>query len=1012
MACRADLEAHQKLEVMVTVPPGMVRSFRAEQMAGTIHILRAEPPLEFTNPAGLHSAIRILLGGAAPGNPALTLENPSAQPAQVAITVGAGQPADAGTAREQDAETELATAEALRARKGSSRTEALAAYDQAIADWKALDDPADEARALSWKAIFLYLHENDATAALPVIAQATALAGSENVAEAANTWKGAGFLNAALTHYDAARDAYGKALAGFTKTGDLFNQALLLDNLSRLERMEGHETAALQDATQAANLAERTGDLRRQLGIEEEIGAIHTVAGDLEPAYDAYERALVLLQKAPDPVMEGYVWSDMGVLYTMLGDDARAHDALDHAAGVWARNPNPFGAMNTLDDTGDLLLAEGKPEAAREFYTRGLGLAEKSTAERYSVYFLRGIGDSYLFQNDGANAERNLRLALDLGLKVKEGDGTAHIYCSLGDLELQRQDFAAARHQYEQCAAGAAAMQDPVLKIRAAGGLARAAYEEGDLDDAEAQSESALGGIELLRGSLGGMGLKTTYFASMHAYYDLDIQILARLDRAHPGAGYRWKAFLAAERGRARTLLDEVEASDAGRLTGAASPLRAEYDDVLRRLRAAESQSGQHSEGGGAQATLARLNLEEHALHEEIAAADRAGTETDQTPPLTLAGIQAALPDRHSALIEYWTGQNASYAWAISRAGIRMMRLPPAAQLDREIGGLRQAVLAEINLSAEMPVTQREAALEAARRNTQRGALTLAQTLFPAGLLPMGASTLLVVGDGPTLAVPFAALPIRPGGVTVLSEPSAAIFSFLEAHPIAPRPLRIAVFVNGGSSQESPLANHVEKAALTRGSADELPTLSFAAAEAAMIRGIFHSTRIFTGSSAAPQAIGALDWDAYSVGHFAMHAVLNAHYAELNGLVTDASSEGSAGGHMLWYGDVCRLHARLDLVVLSACDTALGERIPGEGLLGLTQAFFAAGSQRVLGTLWPVDDEATAAWMRDFYTALKTTRSPAKALVAAQRAMAATSEWKSPFYWAGFTLAGDWRPLP
>jgi CHAT domain-containing protein len=115
---------------------------------------------------------------------------------------------------------------------------------------------------------------------------------------------------------------------------------------------------------------------------------------------------------------------------------------------------------------------------------------------------------------------------------------------------------------------------------------------------------------------------------------------------------------------------------------------------------------------------------------------------------------------------------------------------------------------------------------------------------------------------------------------------------------------------------------------------------------------------------------------------------------------------------MLWYSDICRVHMPLDLVVLSACNTALGEAVPGEGFVGLTQAFFSAGSQRVLGTLWPVDDQATSEWMRRFYLALRSTRSPARAMGMAQREMAADPQWKAPYYWAGFVLAGDWRPLP
>jgi len=166
-----------------------------------------------------------------------------------------------------------------------------------------------------------------------------------------------------------------------------------------------------------------------------------------------------------------------------------------------------------------------------------------------------------------------------------------------------------------------------------------------------------------------------------------------------------------------------------------------------------------------------------------------------------------------------------------------------------------------------------------------------------------------------------------------------------------------------------------------------------------------------SGTSLSPEALRNLDWSEFSIGHFAMHAVLNERYAELTGLALGKQHEpGSA--NLLWYGDVSHFHAKLDLVVLSACNTALGERIPGEGLRGLTQAFFAAGSQRVVGTLWEVDDQATSEWMPYFYRALKETHSPAKALHDAQEKMAAGSQWSSPYYWAGFVLAGDWRPLP
>jgi CHAT domain-containing protein len=276
-----------------------------------------------------------------------------------------------------------------------------------------------------------------------------------------------------------------------------------------------------------------------------------------------------------------------------------------------------------------------------------------------------------------------------------------------------------------------------------------------------------------------------------------------------------------------------------------------------------------------------------------------------------------------------------------------------------------------------------------------------------------------VVSDGPLLAVPFSALEAELGRsgvvserepITVLDEPSAAVFSWLSARPLKARTVKVAIF--GDARSESPA--HSER--IEPGSAEsmqkslgDVAELPFAAREAAMIRSVLgpSSTEVFTGSAASPTALRSFDWSAFSIGHFATHAVLDQQYAELNGLVLGREDEP-----ILWYGDVCRMRTHLELVVLSACNTALGENTPGEGLQGLTQAFFVAGSQRVLGTLWEVDDEATSEWMRYFYRALRTTRSPARAVAIAQRDMASSPRWQDPYYWAGFTLAGDWRPLP
>ncbi|HET8675762.1 MAG TPA: CHAT domain-containing protein, partial [Blastocatellia bacterium] len=139
---------------------------------------------------------------------------------------------------------------------------------------------------------------------------------------------------------------------------------------------------------------------------------------------------------------------------------------------------------------------------------------------------------------------------------------------------------------------------------------------------------------------------------------------------------------------------------------------------------------------------------------------------------------------------------------------------------------------------------------------------------------------------------------------------------------------------------------------------------------------------------------------------------------ENSGLVlSTVNREGKEQNGFVGLQDIYGLRAPVDLVVLSACQTALGKDVRGEGLLGLTRGFMYAGASSVVASLWKVDDEATAELMRQFYTnMLREGMTPADALRAAQNSIRQRPEWHAPYYWAGFTLQGEYsqviRPTP
>ena len=145
--------------------------------------------------------------------------------------------------------------------------------------------------------------------------------------------------------------------------------------------------------------------------------------------------------------------------------------------------------------------------------------------------------------------------------------------------------------------------------------------------------------------------------------------------------------------------------------------------------------------------------------------------------------------------------------------------------------------------------------------------------------------------------------------------------------------------------------------------------------------------------------------------HFATHGLINSQHPELSGIVLSlVDQKGQPQNGFLRLNEIYNLRLNAELVVLSACQTALGKEIKGEGLIGLTRGFMYAGAPRVVASLWRIDDRATAELMTRFYRGmLKDGLPPAAALRAAQISMWKDNRWSAPHYWAAFTIQGEWK---
>jgi CHAT domain-containing protein len=164
------------------------------------------------------------------------------------------------------------------------------------------------------------------------------------------------------------------------------------------------------------------------------------------------------------------------------------------------------------------------------------------------------------------------------------------------------------------------------------------------------------------------------------------------------------------------------------------------------------------------------------------------------------------------------------------------------------------------------------------------------------------------------------------------------------------------------------------------------------------------------GFEASRATINRTDLSRYRIVHFATHGIVDYQHPELSGLVLSLVDEkGNPQDGFLRMHDIYNLKLPVDLVVLSACNTGLGREVKGEGFIGLTRSFMYAGAGGVVASLWKVDDDATAEFMKHFYESIfQKGMTPAAALREAQIAMWQQPRWQSPYYWAAFVIQGKY----
>ncbi len=548
------------------------------------------------------------------------------------------------------------------------------------------------------------------------------------------------------------------------------------------------------------------------------------------------------------------------------------------------------------------------------------------------------------------------------------------------------------------------------------------------LPDADAFISKALDLAETAGASAGSLDSKILFISSHRKAFDLAIDIAMR---RHDEP----RALELSERARTRGMVDLIRQARLDIRAGADPGLLArerQVQDLLdgRHERLTRLLGSQHTRAQEAEARgeLDRFIEEYQKIEAEIRAASPRYAALVQPNPLPASAIQKLL-NADTALVEFWLGEKRSYAWLVTREKCKGFELPDRAEIEALARRAYQALNAR-NESPDETLDQRARRWKTADAEFTAFSAELSQKVLAPVIRNLRVHNLWVVSDGAIEYLPLAALP-APGtkeplisAYNIVRLPSASVLAEMRQEIAARRGVSrktsrtVAVFADPVFQPDDERvlrsANR-QSADLPRAAADlsltSLPRLPFSREEANAI------------VSLAPlgSSLKALDFDAnrtqaekpaladYRVLHFATHAILDSKHPELSGIVLSmVDRQGHPLDGFLRLHEIYNLKLNADLVVLSACRTALGREIRSEGLVGLTRGFMYAGVPQVLASLWDVRDRATAELMRRFYEALlRRWRTPAAALREAQLSMMRDPPWSNPYYWAAFVMEGE-----
>jgi CHAT domain-containing protein/tetratricopeptide (TPR) repeat protein len=881
-----------------------------------------------------------------------------------------------------------------------------------------------------------------------------------------------GLIYRLLGETQKALEKYNEALPIWRAVGDRIGEAVTFNNIGAVYQSVGETRKALEKYNESLLLSRAVGDRNGEAATLNNIGVAYDILGETQKALEKFNESLPIRRAAGDRRGEARALNNIGTIYLSLGETQKALEKLNEALLLSRTVGNRGGEAIILQNIGGVYDTLGETQKALEKYNEALLLSRAAGDRRGEARELHNIGGVYLSLGEAQKALEKLNEALSIRQTAGDRSGEAgtlngigRVYQSLGETQkaLEKFNEALPIFQFEGDRNGEAGA---LLRI------AQVEQQRGNLTKARQTIEQAVGMIESLRTNISGQELRASYFASRQEFYQSYIDVLMRMQMQNPTAAFDSLALEVSERARARSLLELLTESRADLRQGVDGSLL-ERERSLQQLLNAKAAAQfallnrKHTpeQAEAFAKEIASLSTEYDELKAQIRARGPRYAALTQPQPLGLAEIQQQVLDPDTLLLEYSLGDDASYLFVASQTSLTSHQLPKRAEIEAATRRVRDLLTAP-QLQPDDTAATYMARIRKAGADYWPQATALSRMLLSPVASQLSGKRLLIVADGALQYLPFGALPApeteREGDGATRRRGDGATGRKGKPRPVAPSPRRPLIFTPLIVEHEvvhlpsaSALAvlrrelagrQPAEKAVAVLAdpvfSADDTRVKSGgktqAGGEAALgltraiddVRGDLRRLLMTRGEAEAilsvtPPSAGlkALDFQAdratatsdemsrYRIVHFATHGLLNSRHPELSGLALSLVDEqGRQQDGFLRLHEIFNLRLPAELVVLSACQTGLGKEVKGEGLVGLTRGFMYAGAARVVASLWRVDDTATAELMKLFYRRmLREGMRPAAALREAQIEMWKRAPGRSPFYWAGFVLQGEWR---